>query len=142
MLPVMLFSSSNIKFFRMKGTVFLWLLSLHLVPAFGQSRLADSLKLLLQKEKQDTNRVLLLVDIGSSYIFEKPETGLTYVQQGLELSRNLKYKRGQATCLNALGHLNRMIGSYTTGIKYHLQALQIFEMINDQHGISSAYFGI
>jgi tetratricopeptide (TPR) repeat protein len=126
----------------MKRTIFLWLLSFYLAPTIAQSRLTDSLKLLLQKEKQDTNRVLLLVDIGGGYIFEKPETGLTYVQQGLELSRNIKYKRGEATCLNALGHLNRMIGNYTTGIKYHFQALQIFEMINDQSGITSSYFGI
>jgi len=126
----------------MKRTIFLWLLSFYLAPTFGQSRLADSLNLLLQKEKQDTNRVLLLINIGGSYLFEHPETGLTYVQQGLELSRHIKYIRGEATCLNVLGHLNRMLDNYITGIKYHFQALQIFEMLNDQNGIASSYSGI
>jgi len=128
--------------FKMKRTIFFWLLSFYIIPVFAQSRLADSLKLLLQKEKQDTDRVLLLAKIGTSYLFEKPEIGLTYVEQGLELSRAIKYKRGEFTCLNALGHLNRIIGNYTSGIKYHLQALQICEMINDQNGVVASYFGI
>ena len=126
----------------MKRTIFFCLLSFYIIPAFAQSRLADSLKLLLQKEEQDTNRVLLLAKIGTSYIFERPETGLTYVQQGLELSRAIEYKRGEAISLNALGNLNRMIGNYTSGIKYHLQALQICEMINDQSGVVASNFGI
>jgi len=126
----------------MKRTISLWLLSFYIIPVFAQFRLADSLKLLLQKEKQDTNRVLLLANIGISYIFEKPETGLTYVEQGLELSRAIEYKKGEVTCLNALGHLNRMIGNYNAGIQYHLQALQICEMINDQSGVAASYFGI
>ena len=126
----------------MKKTIFLWLLSLYTIPAFSQSRVADSLKLLLQKEEQDTNRVLLLAKIGTSYLFEKPEIGLNYAEQGLELSRGINYKRGEVLCLNALGHLNRVSGNFTAGIKYHLQALQICETLNDPSGISASYFGI
>jgi tetratricopeptide (TPR) repeat protein len=133
---------SIIKLFKMKRTIFLLLLSFYSATALTQSKFVDSLKLLLQKEKQDTNRVLLLANIGGSYLFEKPETGLAYVQQGLELARTIKYKKGEATCLIAFGHLNRMIGNYTTGIRYHLEALQIFEMVNDQNGITSSYIGI
>ena len=127
---------------KMKRTIFLWVLGFYIIPSFAQSRLADSLRLLLQNEKQDTNRVLLLAKIGTSYLFEKPEMGLTYVEQGLELSRAIEYKRGEVTCLNALGNLNRLIGNYISGIKYHLQALQICEMINDQSGVVASYFGI
>src|SRR4051812_42811083 len=132
----------SLQIFKMKRTIFLCLLSINMIQAFAQSRIADSLKLLLQKEKQDTNRVLLLAKIGISYIFEKPEIGLTYVEQGLELSRAINYKRGEVTCLNALGHLNRMSGNYTSGIDYHLQALEICEIINDQSGVVASYFGI
>jgi tetratricopeptide (TPR) repeat protein len=126
----------------MKRTIFLWLLSFHTISAIAQSRLADSLKLLLEKEEQDTNRVLLLAKIGTSYLFEKPEIGFTYAEQGLELSRTINYKRGEAACLNALGHLNRVSGNYIAGIKYHLQALKICETINDQSGVAESYFGI
>jgi hypothetical protein len=79
-------------FSKMKRTIFLWLLSFHTISAIAQSRLADSLKLLLQKEEQDTNRVLLLAKIGTSYLFEKPEIGFTYAEQGLELSRTINFK--------------------------------------------------
>src|ERR1700743_3262049 len=126
----------------MKKTILLWLICFQLSPSFSQSRVADSLKLLLQSEKQDTTRVKLLSTIGTSYIFEKPGTGLAYVQQGLDLSRTINDKRGEAGCLNALGQLNRMMGNYTLGIKYHLQALQEFERLNDQNGVEAANFGI
>ena len=126
----------------MKRTIFLWLLSFYAIPVLAQSSVADSLKLLLQKEEQDTNRVLLLAKIGVSYLFEKPEVGFTYAQQGLELSRSINYKEGEVECLNALGHLNRVSGNYIAGIGYHLQALQICDAINDPSGIAASYFGI
>ena len=126
----------------MKKTMLLWLLIISFSPSFSQSSLADSLKLLLQSEKQDTSRVMLLSKIGMSYIFEKPETGITYSQQGLDLSRTINYKKGEADCLNTLGDLNRVIGNFTFGIKYHLQALQIAEMINYQSGVVASNFGI
>jgi tetratricopeptide (TPR) repeat protein len=126
----------------MKRIIFLWLFSCCIIPVFAQSGLADSLKLLIQNEKQDTTRVLLFVKLGSAYIFEKPEKGLTYVEQGLELSRAVKYKSGEAACLNSLGNLNRVIGNYTAGIQYHLQALQIYEVLNDRAGIVASTFGI
>jgi tetratricopeptide (TPR) repeat protein len=128
--------------FKMKRTIFFWLLSFHTISAIAQSRVADSLKLLLQKEEQDTDRVLLLAKLGTSYLFEKPEIGFTYAEQGLQLSRTINYKRGEATCLNALGHLNRVSGNYIAGIKYHMQALQICDTINDLSGIALSYFGI
>lgn len=128
--------------FKMKRVIFFWVFIIFLVPVFAQSRKADSLKLLLQTEKQDTSRVLLFAEIGTSYLFEKPEAGLTYVAQGLELSRLINFQRGEAVCLNALGHLNRIFGNYTAGIKYHLQALQIYEKMNDQSGIVASNFGI
>src|SRR5215469_4054739 len=109
----------------MKKTILLWLLVVQAGPSFSQSRPVDSLKLLLQSERQDTNRITLLSKIGMSYIFEKPEAGIIYLQQGLDLSRTINYKKGEADCLNALGNLNRMMGNFTLGIKYHLQALQI-----------------
>jgi tetratricopeptide (TPR) repeat protein len=126
----------------MKRTIFLWLLCFHTISAIAQSSLADSLKLLLQKEKQDTSRVLLFSKVGLSYIFEKPEMGLAYAEQGLELSRAIHFKRGEVDCLNTLGHLNRMTGNFTAGIKCHLQALQISETTNDQSGGAASYFGI
>jgi tetratricopeptide (TPR) repeat protein len=126
----------------MKRIFFFWLLSFYIAPVFAQSRIADSLKQVLQKETQDTNRVLLLSEIGTSFIFEKPEIGITYAEQGLELSRAIDDKRGEGTCLNALGHLTRMCGNYTAAIQYHLQALQLFEKLNDRSGVASSYFGV
>lgn len=126
----------------MKKIIIIWLSSFYAIIAFTQPRISDSLKLLLQKEKRDSSRVLLLGNLGASYVFEKPEVGLSYAQQGLELARSIKYKSGEAICLNILGALYRMTGNYTTGINYHLNALKIYEQLNDQPGISMSYFGI
>ena len=126
----------------MKKAMLFWMLIFPISPAFSQSRAADSLKRLLAGEKKDTNRIMLLTEIGMSYLFAKPETGIPYVQQGLDLSRTINYKKGEAGCLNNLGHPNRMMGNYLLGIKYHLQALQIAERINDQSDIVASNFGI
>ena len=126
----------------MKTTILFLLLVGCAITGFTQSTRADSLKLVLQNEKEDSNRISLLADIGTAYVFEKPELGLSYTKQAVELARTTKDLRREAGALNALGHLYRMTSNYEGGVKSHLNALHISEKLKDTVGIALAYFGI
>ena len=63
----------------------------------------DSLKQLIDKAKQDTNQVKLLVQVGNNYFSRIPDSALLYFQEALEISDKLDYKWG-------LAESNRRIG--------------------------------
>jgi hypothetical protein len=55
----------------------------------AQQKEIDSLTQELNKSKQDTNRVLLLAELITSYYQYKPDTAILLGQQAYELSQGL-----------------------------------------------------
>jgi hypothetical protein len=90
----------------MKYFVYLILVVSFYSKANAQNSKTDSLKLLLEKAPNDTNRVKLLLEIGSQYYFFKPDTSFHFTKKALELSRNLHYTKGIISpAFRGLSHL-------------------------------------
>ena len=63
----------------------------------AQSRQAlDSIKHQLAIAKQDTSRVLILVDLCNSYRNANVDSSVMYGQQALAMSQSIKFFRGEA----------------------------------------------
>ena len=76
------------------------LLLLIFVPAFGlaqQRTVLDSLKALLPATRVDTSRINLLNNISDILKRDKASDGLKYVQEAIELSSKINFKKGLAT---------------------------------------------
>ena len=108
----------------------------------AQNNVVDSLKQLLAKEKQDTSRVLLLVQLSKIYLESKPDTALLLAQEGLALANHKKFPKGAALCLKAMGAVYGVTGNYPKGLDLLLQSLKINETINDQQGMMTCYVTI
>ncbi|QNP51506.1 hypothetical protein H9L05_16010 [Hymenobacter qilianensis] len=67
--------------------------------------LPDSLRQRLLSQPNDTNRVMLLIDLAFNYRNTRPDTAYRLVQQGYALARRLSYPLGQAHALNVMGPL-------------------------------------
>jgi hypothetical protein len=67
----------------MKKIVALLLFSMSIAGIKAQTAGIDSLKTLLQKEKQDTTRVLLLEKLNQIYSISKPDSALIMALEGL-----------------------------------------------------------
>jgi tetratricopeptide (TPR) repeat protein len=126
----------------MKKYVILFCISLFSTIGFTQAEKIDSLLVVIENEKQDTTRVLQLAELSRLYRFTKPDVGIMYAQKGLDMAQTLQYAKGEATCLNALGHNYRFTGNYTKSMKYHFEALQVSENLNYPLGIALSYHGI
>jgi len=101
----------------------------------GQNtRIVDSLNQLLAKTRQDTNRVKLLMQIGSEYFFTKPDTARVIAEKALALSRELHYVRGVVANLNELAEATRFLGNYPLALKLNFEALQINREMKDING--------
>jgi tetratricopeptide (TPR) repeat protein len=120
----------------MKKIIFLLIIFPGIHHIYAQSTVRDSLSQLLQKEKSDTSRVLLLVQLSYQYAFSKPDSAMLLALKGLELSRRIGFPKGEAASLNRIGSNYNLLGNYLKAMQLHLQALQISEKINDVDGIA------
>jgi tetratricopeptide (TPR) repeat protein len=106
------------------------------------SGIPDSLRQILFGEKKDSSRVLLFAQLSKKYLESKPETALNLAQEGLFLSRKIKFSRGEVQCLKAMGAIWGVTGNYPKGLETLFQALKISEKIDDNEGNMLCYITI
>ena len=121
----------------MKKIFLLLLLGLSINKNYAQSRVRDSLKLLLQNEKTDTGRVSLLCNLSFKYFESRPDTAMVLALEALSLSRRIGYVKGEAMSLNRIGNAYSTIGgNEPKQLEVLLQALQLNEKINNLDGLN------
>lgn len=115
-----------------------------LLPSFckAQSNTTDSLKWLLQIEKQDTGRVMLLIQLNTFYTYYRLDTTLLLAQQGLLLVKKIGFTKGKAKNLNTIANVFSTTGNYPKALQLHLEALKIAEVTGDKKTIASVLTSI
>ncbi|MBN2762631.1 MAG: tetratricopeptide repeat protein [Bacteroidales bacterium] len=108
----------------------------------AQSRTVDSIQQLLQNEKQDTTRVMLLNELSWLYFLNKPDTALILSQQALVLSSQTGFVEGEANSLDRIGSVFTYTGNYSKALEFHLKALKTAESVNDEKTMTSALANI
>lgn len=102
---------------------------------FAQTTLqqtADSLEQVILQTKDEKKKIDLIVDLAFEYKEIAPLKGLETAKKGLELSRKIGYKGGEAECLNAIGSNYSILSEYDKSIDYYLQAQKIAVEIGNE----------
>ncbi|MFI5154333.1 MAG: ATP-binding protein [Chitinophagales bacterium] len=94
-------------------------------PAF------DSMRNLLSKQIDDTQRVNLLAEYSSLYGFTNPDTSLLIADQALDLARRIHYTNGEIRALNQRGEALHFQGNYADALKDQFEALAISRRIKN-----------
>jgi len=120
--------------------IFVLLFFLTAIRVSAQVPQVDSLNKLLATTKEDTVKVMVLVNLG----FYTPsfQHGLDLAQEGLILARKIKYEKGEAACLHQIANQYAGNSNYPMALRYYLEALKIRERINDKNGMARSYNGI
>src|SRR5436190_23829326 len=118
----------------MKKSIIVLLFISMVISLPGQSTHIDSLQKALAVSKEDTTRVLILQELGDHYKFYSDST-LIYIDKGIQLSKKLKYTRGEALCLMTQATYYRMSGASAQGMHNALKALPLFEKQKDLNNI-------
>ena len=92
---------------------------------------ADSLKLILQKEKTDTGRVKLMADISEIINCFDNKLGLAYAEKALNLSNKIGYKKGIGLAHYAAGVNYIFRGDFPNAIDNLTAARNILEKEDD-----------
>jgi signal transduction histidine kinase len=98
----------------------------------------DSLKSELRGDVHDTLRALLLMEVSMRYQSIQPDSSLTYSITALELSRQIKYQRGEADALLHMGRLKRDGGNAAEALHQMFEALRIYREINDHVQVANS----
>ena len=108
----------------------------------AQNNDVSELKDSLSKSKYDTAKVLITLQLCDYYIFSKLDSALIYAQEGLSLSKQSGFLRGEARSLTRVGNVLKSAGNFPKALETHLDALKIYEKINDQVGVAASYNNI
>lgn len=76
------------------------------------------------KSQKDTAYVLQLISTGGDYQYSNLDTCLSFARKALDLSRQLKYDRGEALSLNLIGIVLMRSGNYSKALETLLEGLQ------------------
>ena len=125
----------------MKKIILIVLVSLSIHYTKAQTGNRDSIIQLLQKDKEDTSRVLHLADLSFEYLESKPDTTLVLALQALALANRIGFEKGKAVSLNRIGTVLSSMGNHPQALENLLGALRINEKIKNNH-FSFVFFRI
>lgn len=128
------------------GRIFMFITSFCLMfnYLFSQNHPAiDSLLILIQEAKDDTNKINILNDLSRQYNNTgNYQSALEYAGQAKQLSEQLNFKKGLAASYNNAGNICDNLGNYREALNNYLNALKIWRAAGDKKGMASSYIGI
>jgi signal transduction histidine kinase len=110
--------------------------------AVAQNTETDSLKKLLVVTEDERKRVGILEGLSYAFLSSYPDTALQYALEGLELAKKIKFRKGEAICLNALGNVYFHTGDNVKALQLYHDYLRIKEELNEKENLAVAYFNI
>lgn len=138
MIALLCFMSFNAV--RMK-LIYLFVFVLCLSPAYGQEIMdKDSLLRLLPTTREDSNRVLLLIQIGQQFEGSEPEVSKQYYLQARDLSRKIGYRLGEIKFAANFTYLLNMQGFYDSALQINLEAVRLAKAIDNKEYIAKTLF--
>lgn len=99
--------------------------------SYAQQANKDSLLNLLSTAKEDTNKVLLYIEIGNQYELDDINTAAHYYLLARNLSQKLNYKRGIVKFVANYTAILNVKGAFDSSLLLNKQAIQISHELND-----------
>lgn len=94
----------------------------------------------LKTAKEDSNKVILLLNIGEQYERFAPETSKQYYWQSLQLSREIKYKPGEIKFASYYTAVLNMQGSFDSSLLLNKKHWNWQKQMKDELSIAKTTF--
>jgi len=101
---------------------------------------SDSLEKVLATKPNDTARANFLGQLCFHFAFNQADKAVNYGKQGIQLSRELGYKRGEAYNNQSLALGLWGAGNYSSALQAALTALHLYEELKDEQQIAFTYY--
>ena len=115
--------------------------------AYTQINLSDSLKIeslkkVLQTQKEDTNKVKTYAGLLWEYQWNAPDSALAYSFAALELARKLNFVNGEIQILHSTGEALASRGNFSQALAMQLKTLELAKKTDNPNEILSTYIWI
>jgi tetratricopeptide (TPR) repeat protein len=97
------------------------------LQALSQTKVLDSLFVVLDKTNVPAEKTYLLNDIASEYADSNPEKMLEYAKKALAIAHANKLKKEEGTSWFNIGNANIMLSHFAEALKSYTNAQSIFE---------------
>jgi len=98
--------------------------------AYTQVPWLDSVKKVLQTEKEDTNKVNTLIALAGYYQVSHADTGVTYAQQALDLAEKLNFETGILYGEGILATSLIFSGNYALGLDHAFKTVSLAKKVD------------
>ena len=107
--------------------------------ALAQRTEIDSLLVVLKTAKEDTNKVNTLNLLSYKFYDNAKgdrDTSIYYAKNALQLAQKLNFQKGMGVAHRRIGASYNLLGNFPETLKNYLEALKIFEAIQDKREIA------
>jgi tetratricopeptide (TPR) repeat protein len=112
--------------------------NLNIIFCFAQNHQIDSLRVLVSKTQDDSNKVLLLIKLARDFYYIHPDSCYYYANKGLHIAQNIGYKNGEVDCIGLVGYIYVNLGDYPNALIFSLRSLQLAESTKNYKGVINA----
>jgi len=102
----------------------------------------DSLSKYISSASEDTAKVEALIKLGKKLRNGQVDSATTIFQQALQLSKKIKWRKGEALAYGTLATCKSIQSDYPGAIEYYYNALAIHEELNNLDGVAVMYAGL
>jgi class 3 adenylate cyclase/Tfp pilus assembly protein PilF len=117
--------------------VFAFILALLSLGSTAQNATVDSLSQLIGSAKEDTNKVILLIELGTKVKTTDPEKTIECCEKALKLSKLLGYNHGIANAQKLIGLEYYYQGKYADALIHWQDAEAAYQNASDTIGIAN-----
>jgi len=118
---------------KMKKNLLLFFITALCNILAAQNAQIDSLKNVLQAQKEDTNKINTLNNLSRLFMYEDALSAFQYANQALSLSENINFKKGKVISYIHLASSFYQQGNYADALKNFYSALIIAEPPYEHH---------
>ncbi len=114
---------------------------------FASLHSQDSLRILelqqsLHSAKADSTKARLLISLGYEFRNSKPDSGVFYTKQGLQIATHLNDTKKIISASTQIGKLYYKLSDDDSSMKYYNEALKLTEQIKDTASLSNIHISI
>ena len=130
---------TNVKQYLLLGLIILPQLAVAQLSSLGPHIKIDTLKQLISKNKEDTNKVKNLILLSREFSKENTDTSCKIAEAALTLSKKLKWFKGIGNANIALGWSLYIQGNYNQAMACNFEAKKIGETYNEPQTVLYAF---
>ena len=119
---------------KLKSLFYVVLFAVLAHNGFGQVKEIDSIKSVIRKSNEDTNKVNSLLLLSKKYFSEEPGEAIRIATQARNLAEKIKSKRGEAYALKNIGIGYYMQGKYLETFEHWNKSMKCFDELGDRQG--------